>query len=114
MVYLSQIYGESMVNVSWTCPRCQQLKNYIYEKYENWAEMGPYGLVWAHNKTGRSPTAQDHFKTPPDPNWGYRTPQKNLKKSESPCQTSQVTMSQMQNIVNTMIAQHLLRRWLKS
>ena len=26
--------------------------------------MGPYGSVWADIKTGRSPMAQDHFKTP--------------------------------------------------
>ena len=31
------------------------------------SEMGPYGSVGAHIKTGRSPMAQDHFKTPPDP-----------------------------------------------
>ena len=29
--------------------------------------MGPYGLVWADIKTGKSPMAQDHFQTPPDP-----------------------------------------------
>ena len=33
--------------------------------------MGPYGSVGAHIKTGRSPMAQDHFKTPPDPKKGY-------------------------------------------
>ena len=32
--------------------------------------MGPYGSVGAHIKTGRSPMAQDHFKTPPDPKRG--------------------------------------------
>ena len=37
--------------------------------------MGPYGSVWAHIKTARSPMAQDHFQTPPDPKKGY----KNLK-----------------------------------
>ena len=37
--------------------------------------MGPYGLVGAHIKTGRSPMAPDHFQTPPDPQRGY----KNLK-----------------------------------
>ena len=37
------------------------------KKYEIWSEMGPYGSVGAHIKTGRSPMAQDHFKTPPDP-----------------------------------------------
>ena len=29
--------------------------------------MGPHGSVGAHVKTGRSPTAPDHFWTPPDP-----------------------------------------------
>ena len=42
-------------------------------------EMGPYGSVGAHIKTGRSPMAQDHFKTPPDPKKGHgmtKNPQK--------------------------------------
>ena len=43
----------------------------MYEKYENWAEMGPYGSVWADIKTGKSPMAPDHFKTPPDPKKGH-------------------------------------------
>ena len=34
--------------------------------------MGPYGSVGAHIKTGWSPMAQDHFKTPPDPPKGYK------------------------------------------
>ena len=42
--------------------------------------MGPYGSVGAHIKTGRSPMAQDHFQTPPDPERGYENPKK-LKKS---------------------------------
>ena len=29
--------------------------------------MGLHGSVGAHIKTGRSPMAQDHFKTPPGP-----------------------------------------------
>ena len=33
--------------------------------------MGPYGSVWAHIKTGRSPMAYDHFWTPPDPKKGH-------------------------------------------
>ena len=41
------------------------------KKYEIWSEMGPYGSVGAHIKTGRSPMAQDHFKTPPDPKKGH-------------------------------------------
>ena len=55
------------------------LKNYMYEKYGNLAEMGPYGSVWADIKTGKSPMAQDHFQTPPDPKRGYKI-QKNPKK----------------------------------
>ena len=47
------------------------LKNEIYEYHENWSEMGPYRSVGAHIKTGRSPMAQDHFKTPPDPKKGH-------------------------------------------
>ena len=53
-------------------------------KYEIWSEMGPYGSVGAHIKTGRSPMAQDHFKTPPDPKKGHgmtKHPQKNNKYS---------------------------------
>ena len=43
--------------------------------------MSPSGSVWAHIKTGRSHnTAQDHFKTPPEPKRGYNRPQ-NSKKS---------------------------------
>ena len=41
--------------------------------------MGPYGSVGAHIKTGRSPMAQDHFKTPSDPQKGHgiiKNPQK--------------------------------------
>ena len=41
--------------------------------------MGPYGWVGAHIKTGRSPMAQDHFKTPPGPKKGYKRPQKSQK-----------------------------------
>ena len=36
--------------------------------------MGPYGSVGAHIKTGRSPMAHDHFKTPPDPKKAYKNP----------------------------------------
>ena len=43
--------------------------------------MGPYGSVGAHIKTGRSPMAQDHFKTPPDPKKGHEMT-KNLQKSQ--------------------------------
>ena len=41
-------------------------------KYEIWCEMGPYGSVGAHIETGRSPMAQDHFQTPPDPKKVYK------------------------------------------
>ena len=46
--------------------------------------MGPYGSVGAHIKTGRSPMAQDHFQTPPDPKKGHgmtKNPQKSKKYS---------------------------------
>ena len=42
--------------------------------------MGPYGSVGAHIKTGRSPMAQDHFKTRPDPKMAHEN-QKITKKS---------------------------------
>ena len=48
----------------------------MYEKYANWAEMGPYGSVLADIKTGKSPMAQDHFQTPPDPKRGYENKKK--------------------------------------
>ena len=54
------------------------------KQYENLSEMGPYGSVGAHIKTGRSPMAQDHFKTPPDPKKGHgmiKNPQKSKKSS---------------------------------
>ena len=51
----------------------------MYEKYENWAEMGPYGSVWADIKTGKSPMAHDHFQTPPDPKRGYKNPNNQKK-----------------------------------
>ena len=44
------------------------------KKYEIWSEMGPYGSVGAHIKTGRSPMAQDHFKAPPDPKTAHKNP----------------------------------------
>ena len=58
----------------------------MYEKYENWAEMGPYGSVWADIKTGKSPMAQDHFQTPPDPKMAHKNPkmtQKDVKAARS-------------------------------
>ena len=50
-----------------------QIKIHIFlaNKYEIWSEMGPYGSVGAHIKTGKRYMAQDHFKTPPDPKKGH-------------------------------------------
>ena len=44
--------------------------------------MGPCGSVGAHIKTGRSPMAQDHFKTPPDPKKGHGMTKNPQKKKE--------------------------------
>ena len=44
--------------------------------------MGPYGSVGAHIKTGRSPMAQDHFQTHPDPKKGNENLKKMPKRSE--------------------------------
>ena len=52
----------------------------MYENHGNCAEMDPYGSVWADIKTGRSPVAQDHFQTPPDPKRGYKTSSKIQKR----------------------------------
>ena len=46
----------------------------MYENHVIWSELGPYGSVLAHIKTGRSPMAHDHFQTPPDPKRGYKNP----------------------------------------
>ena len=46
--------------------------------------MDLHGSVGADIKTGQSPMAQDHFKTPPDPKKGRgmtRNPQKSKKSS---------------------------------
>ena len=45
---------------------------FLANKYEILPEMGPYGSVGAHIKTGRSHMAQDHFKTPPDPKMAHQ------------------------------------------
>ena len=58
------------------------------KKYEIWSEMGPYGSVGAHIKTGRSPMAQDHFKTPPDPKKGHEMT-KNQQKSKKSSRVGQ-------------------------
>ena len=68
----------------------------MYENHEIWSEMGPYGSVWADIKTGKSPMAQDHFQTPPDPERGYENPKKsktNLKVRAKPAKFSQGTSS---------------------
>ena len=48
----------------------------MYETYGNWSEMGPYGSVGAHIKTGKRSMAPDHFQTPPDPKKGYTNQKK--------------------------------------
>ena len=40
-----------------------------------WVHMARYELI----KTGRSPMAQDHFQTPPDPKRSYTNPKKTKK-----------------------------------
>ena len=55
--------------------------------------MGPYGSVGAHIETGRSPMAQDHFKTPPDPKKGYikpKNPEKSLKVRAKPAKKAKL------------------------
>ena len=48
-------------------PKSQILK-IVYRKFKKkYPEMGPCGSVWAHDKTGRSHMAQDHFETLSDP-----------------------------------------------
>ena len=54
------------------------------KKHEIWSEMGPYGSVGAHIKTGRSPMAQDHFKTPPDPKKDHVIAKNQQKYKKSP------------------------------
>ena len=79
MVDLSWICGESVVGLSQMPAAFSSLKNSIHENHENLTEMGPYGSVGAHIKTGRSPMAHDHFQTPPDPKKGC-TNSKSTKK----------------------------------
>ena len=51
-------------------------------KLPNWSEMGPYGSIWAHMKTGQNHMAQDHFQTPLDPQrlWKIQNVQNNPKR----------------------------------
>ena len=58
----------------------QDLKLFGPNKYEIWFEMGPYGSVGTHIKTGRSPMAQDHFKTTPDPQRAIKIKKNTQKK----------------------------------
>ena len=51
--------------------------------------MGPYGLVGADIKTGRSPMAQDHFKTPSWPQKGPWNDQKSEEKSKKSSRVGQ-------------------------
>ena len=39
--------------------------------------MSPYGSMWAHIKTVRSPMAQDNFPIPCDPENPHRRPENN-------------------------------------
>ena len=52
---------------------------FFVPKYGILSDMGPYGSVGAHIKTGRSPMAQDHFKTPPDPKMAHKNPKRAQK-----------------------------------
>ena len=54
--------------------------------------MGPYGSVRAHIKTGKSPMAQEHFKTPPDPRKGHGMT-KNPPQSKTYSRVGQVKLS---------------------
>ena len=64
----------------------QDLIFFWSNKYDILSEMGLYGSVGTHIKTGRSPMAQDNFKTPPDPKKGHgmtKNPQKSKKSSRA-------------------------------
>ena len=47
------------------------ISDLLGKKYEILSEMGPCGSVGAHIKTGERYMAQDHFKTPPEPQKGH-------------------------------------------
>ena len=53
--------------------------------------MGPYGSVGAHIKTGESPMAQDHFKTPPDPKTTHKNPKMTQKSWLGSCWDNLIT-----------------------
>ena len=50
----------------------QDLRFFGQRNIKFWSEMGPYGSVGAHIKTGESSMAQDHFQTPPDPKRAHK------------------------------------------
>ena len=66
--------------------------------------MGPYGSVGAHIKTGRSPMAQDHFKTPPGPKKGHGMTKK-LQKSKKPSRVGQGIVQQRSDVF---LSKHML------
>ena len=41
--------------------------DFFQENHGIGSEIDLYGLIWTHIKTRRSPMAQDHFQTTPDP-----------------------------------------------
>ena len=52
---------------------------FLLPKYEIWFEMGLYGSIGAHIKTGRRHMAQDHFRTPLDPPKGCERSKKSKR-----------------------------------
>ena len=80
------------------------------KKYEILSEMGPYGSVGAHIKTGRSPMAQDHFKTPPDPKKGHGMT-KNPRKNKGYYKVGQVNPRQVYAFLFTFEEMGNLRQW---
>ena len=57
----------------------RDLRIFGQHKYGIWSEMGLYGSVGAHIKTGKRYMAQDHLKTPPDPQKGHGMTKKTQK-----------------------------------
>ena len=55
--------------------------------------MGPCGSVWTDIKTGRSPMAQDHFQTPPDPQRAIHI--KQIQKKVLKCVPNQPSMQEL-------------------
>ncbi len=48
------------------------LANDIFRKNTILSEMGPYGSIGAHIRTGERYMAHNHFQTPPDPKKVYK------------------------------------------